>query len=259
MRSAVIRHARPVEVGAHPATLDPVRVPPPCFPSRPWGDAAPNRGPGRGTGCYHRAHMDVLTGVFEILALVIAVGGAAKIVAPAAFARTLRSLRVPGGVALARLSGVLEVAIGIGATILGGRIAALVVAATYAVFTVVVVAARRAGAESCGCFGAVAAPPSTVHVVVNAASAVLALAAAVVGPAALTDVLADQPLAGIPYLVTLGVGVWLTVVIDTTGAQLLEEMAAVRRLGPTYRENARTAAVPARTVARGTRSDQGRR
>ena len=66
--------------------------------------------------------------------------------------------------------------------ILGGRIAALVVAATYAVFTVVVVAARRAGAESCGCFGAVAAPPSTVHVVVNAASAVLALAAAVVGP-----------------------------------------------------------------------------
>ncbi|MEI2697252.1 MAG: hypothetical protein V9E94_02500 [Microthrixaceae bacterium] len=49
--------------------------------------------------------------------------------------------------------------------------------------------------------------------------------------------LADQPLAGVPYLVLLGVGVWLTVALDTVGAQLLDEMTAVRRLGPVLREN----------------------
>ena len=198
--------------------------------------------------------MDLLNGAFQILALVIAAGGVAKVARPAAFAATLRSLELPGGTAAARLSGTLEVAIGLGAVLVGGRAAALVVALAYAVFTAVVLAARRAGAESCGCFGAVAAPPSTVHVAVNAGSAVVAALAALVGPAALTEVLADQPLAGIPYLATLAVGVWLTVVVDTTGAQVIEEMSSVRRLGPTFRDNARAATVPARTVPRRSRT-----
>ena len=203
--------------------------------------------------------MDVLTGVFQILAMVIAVGGVAKIVAPTAFAATLGALGLPGGALAARASGVVEVVIGVGAVLVGGRVAALVVAGTYAAFTLVVVAARRAGAESCGCFGAVAAPPSTVHVVVNGASAAIALLAAVAGPDALTEVLADQPLAGVPYLVTLATGVWLTVVLDTTGAQLIDQMSAVHRLGPTFRENARAATVPARTVPRPPGTRQGRR
>lgn len=211
------------------------------------GSQAPT---GAACGGYHRRHMDLLNGAFQILALVIAAGGVAKVARPAAFAATLQSLKVPGGTTAARLSGVLEVGIGLGAVLVGGRVAALVVAATYAVFTLVVVAARRAGATSCGCFGAVAAPPSTVHVVVNATSAAIALMAAVDGPAALTEVLAEQPLAGIPYLMTIAVGVWLTVVIDTAGAQVIEEMSAVRRLGPTFRDNARAATVPARTVPR---------
>jgi hypothetical protein len=194
--------------------------------------------------------MDLLTGAFQILAAVIAVGGLTKVAAPDPFATTLRALQLPGGRTAARVSGVAEVVIGVGAIVVGGRAAALVVAATYAVFALVVVAARRAGAESCGCFGAAAAPPSTVHVVVNATSAAIALMAAVEGPVGLVDVLAEQPLAGIPYLMTIAVGVWLTVVLDTTGAELVEEMAAVRRLGPTFRDNARAATVPARTVPR---------
>ena len=61
----------------------------------------------------------------------------------------------------------------------------------------------RGRRPACGCgvlrlLGAVAAPRARCHVVVNAVSAVLALAAAVAGPAALADVLADQPLAGVP-------------------------------------------------------------
>jgi hypothetical protein len=197
--------------------------------------------------------MDLLTGVVQILAMVIAVGGVTKVVSPDAFAQTLRTLRLPGGRGLARVTGVAEIAIGAAAVWLGGSIAALAVAALYAAFAVAVIAARRAGAESCGCFGSVAAPPSTVHVVVNSVSAVLALAAAAVGTLGLPETLADQPLAGVPYLVMLAIGVWLTVTIDTTGAQLVDEMSAVHRLGPTFRENTRAATVPARNLVRPSR------
>lgn len=197
--------------------------------------------------------MDVVTGVFQILAVVVVVGGAAKLVTPAAFATTLRTLGLPGGTVAARLAGLVEVALGTAALVLGGTATAAALAALYVVFTLVVVQARRRGAESCGCFGQVAAPPSVVHVVVNAASALLAAAAAAVGVAGLADVLADQPLAGVPYLVTVATGAWLVVVLDTVGAQLVDEIAAVHRLGPVYRDQTRAATVPARTVPRSPR------
>jgi hypothetical protein len=200
--------------------------------------------------------MDLLTGAMQILAVVVVVGGAAKLVSPGAFAATLGALGLPGGRLAARVAGVVEIGIGGTALVIGGRVPAAALAALYAAFAVVVVAARRRGAESCGCFGSVAAPPSAVHVVVNATSAAVALAAAAVGVEALPDVMADQPWAGVPYLLTVATGAWLIVVADTTGAQLVDEMAAVRRLGPTFRENAPGATVPARTVPRPTSTRQ---
>lgn len=198
--------------------------------------------------------MEATTGIFQILAAVIAVGGAAKLVAPAAFAETLTALRVNGGKPVAMAAGGFELAIGVGAIVIGGSAAALVVAATYAVFAVTVVMARKAGASSCGCFGSVAAPPSGAHVVVNCVSALLALGAAAASPLPLLDVLADQPLAGVPYLVLLGVGVWLTIAIDTVGAQLLDEMSAVQELGPVLRENGHPRTARAHSASRPTRS-----
>ncbi len=197
--------------------------------------------------------MEAITGTFQILALVVAIGGAAKLVAPAAFAATLKSLRVKGGEAAARATGAVELAIGVCAVVIGGSPAAVVVALTYFVFTATVLAARKAGAASCGCFGSVAAPPAALHVVVNAVSGVLVLCAAVASPAALDDVLAEQPLAGVPYLLLLGIGVWLVVVLDTVGAQLLDEMSAVRRLGPTLRANGHPAAARSRSTSPRTR------
>jgi hypothetical protein len=186
--------------------------------------------------------MDVLTGAFHIVALVVLVGGTAKVASPAGFASLLRSLRLPGGTVASRLTGVAEVAVGAWAIIAGGAVTAAVIAATYAVFAVTVVAARRAGSASCGCFGSAAAPPSTVHVIVNLVSASVALAAALVGGApGLASVLADQPLAGLPYLVAVGTGAWLAVTIDTHGSVLVDRMAAVSGLGPTFRENTSTA------------------
>lgn len=193
--------------------------------------------------------MVALTAVFQILAIVVAVGGVAKIVAPIAFSTTLAALGAPSGPAVARLCGAVEVAIGAGALVAGGRVAAAVLAVTYATFAVVVVAARRAGATSCGCFGAASAAPSRLHVAVNATSAALATLAVAVGPETLADSLADQPLAGVPYLASLAVATWLVIVLDTTGAEVATRVAEVRQLGPTFRDNSH-GTVPSRTQHR---------
>lgn len=194
--------------------------------------------------------MDLLTGAFQILAAVLAAGGVAKLVAPLAFAQTLRSLRIPGGTTLARLAGLAEVALGAAAILVGGRWLPLLVAAAYAVFAVIVVAARRAGAVSCGCFGTASAPPGPVHVAVNAASGMIALAAAVVQVDTLGQVLDGQPLAGVPYLVLVALGAWLVVTLDTVGAEVADQTAAVHRLGPVFREQSQHRSAPARTTHR---------
>lgn len=197
--------------------------------------------------------MVALTAVFQILAIVVAVGGVAKIAAPDAFSTTLAALGAPSGRAVARLCGCVEVAIGAGALMAGGRIAAAVLTVTYATFALVVVAARRAGAVSCGCFGAASAPPSQLHVLVNAASAALAALAVVIGPETLADSLSDQPLAGVPYLAALALAAWLVIVVDTTGADVATRIGQVRELGPTFRDNSHGTA-PARTQHRHPRS-----
>jgi hypothetical protein len=194
-----------------------------------------------------------LTAVFQILAVVVAVGGVAKIVAPDAFSTTLAALGAPSGRLVARLCGAVEVVIGTGALLLGGRLAAAVLAVTYVTFALVVVAARRVGAVSCGCFGAASAPPSPLHVVVNATSGGLAALALVVGPEALADSLTAQPLAGVPYLAALALAAWLVIVLDTTGADLATSVAEVRALGPTFRDNSHGTA-PSRTQHRHPRS-----
>ena len=52
----------------------------------------------------------------------------------------------------------------------------------------------------------------------------------------------DIPMAGVPYLVALSLGTWMVVVLDTTGAELWDRMADVRRLGPTFRDNSSSGA-----------------
>jgi hypothetical protein len=66
-----------------------------------------------------------------------------------------------------------------------------------------------------------------VHVVVDAAFALVAVAAAVVGGVALPDVLADQPLLGIPFLFLAVIGASLVYLAFTS---LPKTMAAVREV-----------------------------
>lgn len=186
--------------------------------------------------------MAVLTGVFSTVAVVLVVSGAAKVWSPSGFVALVRSLGPTVPAALGQAVGAVEVTVGVVALLVGGPVVAGLVAVLYATFAVTVLLARRAGAASCGCFGAVAAPPSTVHAVVNLLSSVVAVAAAVAAAPPIVDVLRTQPLAGVPFLVLVLVGAWLVVVVDTTGAQVVEGIRDVAAMGPTFRDNAVAAA-----------------
>jgi uncharacterized membrane protein YphA (DoxX/SURF4 family) len=183
--------------------------------------------------------MEVLLGAFQIVSVVLVASGVAKIVSPDGFASLLRSLGLPQRRSMAVLAGVAEVVLGTAALLLGGAVLAAFVAAAYVVFAIVVVLARRSGAEDCGCFGAASAPPSVVHVVVNLASGAVAAAIAVSGDVPwIGEVLADQPALGLPYLLTVATGAWLVITLDTVAAEVLDGIGEVAELGPTFRESA---------------------
>jgi hypothetical protein len=195
--------------------------------------------------------VDLVVAGFQVAALVVVISGVSKVAAPTAFRITLNSLGLPAGSAVARVCGIAEVAVGGAALWFGGRVGSLVVAGLYAIFCTVVVAARRSGVASCGCFGSVEAPPSMLHVIVNALSGGVALLSSVIPPDRLVDVLGAQPLAGLPYLALLASAATLVVVIDTTGAQVVAEVQAVRSLRPVFVENnVRGSGSPARRLPR---------
>lgn len=178
--------------------------------------------------------MSVLAGPFAIAAVLVACGGALKAWQPTETAGALAAagVRMPGRISLrsvVRLGGIAEVVVGLGALVTGGPVFAALLALSYAAFAAFVAVAlrRRIPISSCGCFGKVDTPPSTVHVVIDGLAAVVAAAAAVVGGVALPDVVADQPLAGVPYLLLVAVGCYLAFLAFTA---LPKTMAAVREV-----------------------------
>jgi Methylamine utilisation protein MauE len=173
--------------------------------------------------------MTVLAGPFAIAALVLALGGALKMLEPGDTAHALRTLGFPSGRTLVRAGGAFELLVALGALVTGETVLVALVAISYAVFAVVVVVALRSGRpiSSCGCFGKVDTPPSRVHVVIDVVAAGVAAASAVAvdSQIALPDVVSSQPLAGVPFLLLVVIGVALVFVAFTT---LPKTMAAVR-------------------------------
>jgi hypothetical protein len=173
--------------------------------------------------------MTILAGPFAIATVVLALGGALKAMAPEDTAYALRALRLPSAPLLVRAGGVFELVVAVGALVTGATVLAVVVALSYAVFAVVVLLALGAGTpiSSCGCLGRIETPPSWVHVGIDLVAAGVAAAAAVAVDAemALPDVLSNQPLLGLPFLVLVGVGVALVFVALTA---LPKTLAAAR-------------------------------
>ncbi len=176
------------------------------------------------------ADVDTLTGPFAIAALVIAVGGAAKLLAPEPTAMALAALGGPSSPVVPRLMGAAELALGAVAIAIGGRPVAVVVAVAYLAFAAFVLLARRhGGVASCGCFGRSDTPPSLIHVAVNLAGAGVAIGASFVGLPALDEIVADQPAAGVPFVLAILAGTYLVYALLTVVPELL---AASRAAAP---------------------------
>lgn len=147
--------------------------------------------------------MHALAGPFLAAAVLLAVAGATKVADPQPLVRALRSvgMRLPRGVV--RAGAVAETALGLAALATGARVAALLVAVSYAGFTAFVLLALRHGGvlASCGCFGKQDVPPTRTHAVLTGLLAAAAAAVAVRPVGNLLALLGDAPGSGLPLLV----------------------------------------------------------
>lgn len=161
--------------------------------------------------------MAVLTASLAVVALVLAIGGALKLVDPQPTRDLLAGVGLPAPRWAPAALGTVELAVAVAVLADAGPWADAALGLLYVGFAGLVAVAVRRGPEgvSCGCFGRYSAPPSTIHLVANAISAGLGLAAAATGPPALVDVLGEQPLAGVPLLALVAVATGLVIAVTT--------------------------------------------
>lgn len=155
--------------------------------------------------------MSAWSGPFLIACVLLGAAGVAKAIDPLTTAGALRGvgLKVPG--VIVRVAGAIEAVVAVAAALTGAPVLAAVVGLSYLAFTgfVVVALARKVPIGSCGCFGRIDTPPSPLHVVLDLGAVVAAGGAMTAGGAAgLVDGFGDLPLAGLPFLLLVGVGAY---------------------------------------------------
>jgi hypothetical protein len=157
-----------------------------------------------------------------VAATLLVAAGAMKVVDPVNTVGALRRAGLPVHPLVVRVGGGVEVAIGVVAVLTGAALPALLVAASYAAFTgfVVVALVRHLPIGSCGCFGKTDTPPSVLHVVVNGGAIVSAVAVALGPGGGIGDVLADQPLLGLPFLALVAIATYAAFIALTLVPQL---------------------------------------
>lgn len=130
-------------------------------------------------------------------AALLAVAGAAKIRTPAPAATMLSGLGVgpfARARAGARLAGVVEIAVGLAALVVGGRVAAAALAVCYLVLTAVALRLARAPESApCGCFGTADGDVGPAHVVLDVVALGIAITAVVLAPSGLGAWFATDP------------------------------------------------------------------
>jgi hypothetical protein len=164
-----------------------------------------------------------LIGIFFIASGLLVFAGVAKALRPDDTARALATL-LPNAISrilsfdlarqVVRIVAVTEAALGVCALLFPGIVTAAMVAVSYMLFVCIVVHARsRGGALStCGCFGRPDTPATGLHVVLNVAFVVTAVAVALQPPhfTASYSFLENQPWDGVPLLLASGVGMCLS-------------------------------------------------
>lgn len=138
--------------------------------------------------------MASLTGPALVIAALLALAGAQKVLDPAMTVGALRALRLPASPPLVRIGAAGELALGVAALGVGGAPLWTLVALSYLAFAAFVVAALRHGTMlgSCGCFGREDTPPLWSHVALNLVLAAMALALAGQGSGAPVDAVLDH-------------------------------------------------------------------
>ena len=146
---------------------------------------------------------------FFIAAALLVISGGSKLIDPAPTRGALAAANLPNGPWTAPLVGLIEIAAGIAGTVFGGP-ASMAVGIVYLGFAgfVALALVRHLPVQSCGCFGRPDTPPTWGHLGFNLISAAAAAGLAVTGRIPL-DTLADQPLAAVPYLGFVALGVWV--------------------------------------------------
>lgn len=166
--------------------------------------------------------MGAWAGPFLVVALLLTVAGALKAYDPTMTAGALRRAGLGVPPVVVRIGGAIEVVVGVAAIVTGGPVAAALVALSYLLFTAFVVVAlvRHIPIGSCGCFGKIDTPPSVVHVGLNVGAIVTATAVALGPGGGIGDVLADQDLLGLPFLVLVATATYLAFLALTVLPQL---------------------------------------
>jgi len=174
------------------------------------------------------AVMSALEGPVAVVAVVLAVGGGFKLRDPAPTAEMLRSVGVPLPAAGVRAIGVVEVTLGVGATLVGGTLLTGAVAVLYAVFAAVTARLVQLGdrAASCGCFGRLSSAAGPTHVAANVVAAAVAGAGALTATPGFVALRAELVAAGVPQAALIALGAWLFMVVLTV---LPDTLAAARR------------------------------
>lgn len=176
--------------------------------------------------------MPALTAPALVVAALLAVAGAQKLLDPTMTVGALRALRLPSSPVLVRLGSAAEVVLGVAAITVGGQLLWLLVALSYLAFGAFVVAALRSGTMigSCGCFGREETPPHPSHVAVNLGLATLAIAVASRSPQAPLDSLVDAPGTGLAVVALATVALFLlqAVFVDLPRALLAARAISAR-------------------------------
>jgi hypothetical protein len=175
--------------------------------------------------------MDALTGPALAAATMLVLAGAQKLLDPSLTVGALHALRLPSWPWLVRLGSAAELAIGVAAVAVGGRIVWWLIALSYVAFAAFVIAALRQGTMigSCGCFGREETPPHPSHVVLNAGLAVLAGAAALSRPGAVAAELVQHPGAAVAVVPMTAFVVYL---LYAAFVQLPRTLVAGRAIRP---------------------------
>jgi hypothetical protein len=171
-----------------------------------------------------------LAGPLAVAALVLAVGGAFKLRDPSStrdmFAAVgMHSPRARRVFAIA--SGLVELALGVAAFLVGGWLLAFATAVAFAVFALLALRLVRTNSTtSCGCFGRHSGRTTFLHVAIDAVVAAVALATGIADAPGFLQARGELPVNGFVFAGLAALGAWLVIAALTV---LPDALDAARR------------------------------